>query len=279
MSRVFAGLLALLAAMMLVTAFIRLELGADAAVGSVYGVDYVRFFRPAFLADDAYAVAGFYNPPWMLVLVGSFEVFGDQRLAVWVTANLCAFVWVCVRLKMPLWCVLPFVVFSGALMGVFVGNVEGLTALGLVLPAPLGMVLLMLKPQIGLAVMAFHVVDACVHEGWRRAVLIVLPVLVLFAVSVALYGGWFLKPLDLVGREWNTINYFPMGVPLGAALVVAGVARRNVGYALMAVPFTAPYMIFHTWAFPYLGVVLVLTREFAILREAFVVRSLKAVEE
>ena len=54
---------------------------------------------------------------------------------------------------------------------------------------------------------------------------------------------------------------------VGLALIVAGVARRNIGYALMAIPFTSPYMIFHTWAFPYMGVVLVLVREMSFLRE------------
>ena len=42
-----------------------------------------------------------------------FELFGDHRLAAWVVMNLCAFIYVFVRLKMPLWSILPFFVFSG----------------------------------------------------------------------------------------------------------------------------------------------------------------------
>jgi len=258
----FAVSLIALAVLGLVVAFFVLEMGPATLLRSVYGVDYTYFFRAALQADDPYAVPGFYNPFWILPLVWLSELFGEYRLAVWVTVNLCCVVWVCVKLKMPLWGILPFLFFSGALMGAYVGNVEGLVMLGLVLPAPIGIVLLMLKPQIGLALTGYYVLCALVEHGWKRAALILVPVLVLFALSFIFYGDWFLKSWEVVGRDYNSINFFPLGVPVGVALIVAGVARRNVGYALMAIPLTTPYMIFHTWAFPFLGVVLVLVSEY-----------------
>jgi len=268
-----AWLLIALAVMLMVIAFYRLETGENTLMNSVFGVDYTHFFRPASQTSAPYAVAGFYNPFWILPVLWVFELFGDHRLAAWVVMNLCAFIYVFVRLKMPLWSILPFFVFSGALMSVFVGNVEGLVALGMVLPLPLGIVVLMLKPQIGLALTAYYVLSAYVHDGWKRAALILVPVLVLFTVSFFLYGAWFLKPLEVIERTYNTIYFFPIGVPVGVALIVAGVARRNIGYALMAIPFTSPYMIFHTWAFPYMGVVLVVVKEFETLRNAVRART------
>lgn len=257
----------------LVAVFYRLEVGPQSLMRSIYGVDFARFFYPALGAVEAYAVPGFYNPPWMLGLVWLADRFGEYRLAVWVTVNLCAFVFACVKLKMPLWCIVPFFFFSGAMMAVFVGNVEGLVALGLVLPAPVGIVLLMLKPQIGAAVTLHYVLSAWVYRGWRAAALLLVPVLFLFSVSLLTHGVWFLRALTVVDAGWNSIDYFPMGLPIGVALIVAGVARRNVGFALMAIPFTTPYMIFHTWAFPFLGVVLVLVKEVAFLREMVLVRQ------
>ena len=103
-------------------------------------------------------------------------------------------------------------------------NGEGLVALGMVLPLPLGIVVLMLKPQIGLALTAYYVLSAYVHDGWKRAALILVPVLVLFTVSFFLYGAWFLKPLEVIERTYNTIYFFPIGVPVGVALIVAGAA-------------------------------------------------------
>jgi len=267
-------LLIALAMGLLVVAFYRL----GEVDGLVFGVDYVHFFEPAWHAVEPYAVVGFYNPFWIFALVTVSEWFGAYRLAIWVTANLCAFVYVCVRLKMPLWCILPFVVFSGALMGAYVGNVEGMVALGLVLPSPIGIVLLMIKPQIGMAVTAHYVLSAYIYRGWKAAALILVPVLVLFSASFILYGDWFLNSLEVVGRGYNTINFFPLGLPVGIALIVSGVARRNVGYALMAIPFTAPYMIFHTWAFPFMGVVLVLVSEVSFLRELRMYRLMAEVQ-
>ena len=125
----FAVLVVLCVAVGLVFVFEHLQ--GLRLMGDVFGVDYLRFFRAAFYAEDPYAVPGFYNPFWIFGFTAVAEFFGRYGLAVWMVLNLCAFLWVCLYLKMPLWLVLPFFVFSGALMGVLVGNVEGLVALGL----------------------------------------------------------------------------------------------------------------------------------------------------
>lgn len=272
-NKLWAWAFILLAGLSLVAAFYRLEIGQDTLLNSVYGVDYTHFFRPALQAQYPYDVAGFYNPFWIFPILKIFELFGDHRLAVWVTLNLCSFTYVCVRMKMPLWSILPYLVFSGAMIGIYVGNVEGIVALGMILPAPIGIVVLMLKPQIGTALTVYYVLSAYVHHGWKRAALLLVPVLILFSVSFILYGNWFVKPLEVVDRTYNTIFFFPLGVPVGIALILAGVARKNIGYALMAIPFVSPYMIFHTWAFPYMGVMLVLVKEIEILRELVVMRK------
>ncbi len=277
-NKLFAWSLIVLAVLLLIVAFYKLETGEQTLLRSVYGVDYVHFFSPALHTSEPYEVPGFYNPFWVFAAVWFSELFGAYKLAAWVVLNLCCYVWVCVRMKMPLWTVVPYLVFSGALMSVYVGNVEGIVALGLVLPPPVGIILLMMKPQIGMAVAAYYVLSAFIYSGWKKAAQTLVPVLVLFALSFVFYGDWFFKPLELIERGYNTIFYFPIGVPVGIALIVAGVSRRNIGYALMAIPFTAPYMIFHTWAFPFMGVVLVLVKELAILRTAVMVRPL-VVEE
>lgn len=271
-NKLFAWSLIVLAVLLLVVVFYKVETGANLARDEVFGVDYVDFFSKAIHANDPYAVPGFYNPFWIFAPVMLAELFGVYKTAVWVVLNLCCFIYVCIRLKLPLWMVVPYLALSGAFMSVYLGNVEGIVALGLVLPAPVGIVLLMIKPQIGMAVTAYYVLSALVYSGWKKAARMLVPVLVLFALSVALYGDWFAKPAELIGLRYNTASLFPLAIPVGIALIVAGVSRRNIGYALMAIPFTSPYMIMHTWAFPFLGVVLVLVKELAILRTAVMVR-------
>ncbi len=256
----------------LVEAFQRWQLGGTSLLQDVFAKDYRLYFAPAMKAADPYAVAGFYNPFWIFAGVWLAERFGSYAAAVWVSVNLCAFVFACVKLKMPLWLVMPFVVFAGGLLGAIVGNVEGIVALGLVVPAPFGIVLLMLKPQIGVAVTLYYVLSALVYRGWKDAVLYLAPVLVLFTVSLIFFGDWYQVFLDAARLSYNTLLFYPLGVPVGLALIVAGVARRNVGFALMAIPFVTPYMNHHTWAFPFMGVVLVLVKEVAFLREMALVR-------
>lgn len=251
----------------MIAAFYRLEIGGFSLLQDVYGQDYRLYFDRALHFVNPYDAEGFYNPFWILPLVAVSEFFGPYKVAVWVTVNLCAFAWVCLRLKMPWWFVAPFMVFSGALIGAFVGNVEGLVALGMVLPSPFGIVLLMIKPQIGAAVTAYYVLSAFVYRGWKAAALMLAPVAVLSALSFILYGNWIAKMSQAVALSYNTIDFFPVGVPVGIALIVAGVSRQNVGYSLMAIPFIAPYMNYHTWAFPFMGTVLVLKEEIYTLRE------------
>lgn len=248
--------LAVLAIVALVLALHRLQVG-----GQVYGADYRIFFNPAFHAENPYEVRGFFSPFWTLWFMPIFELFGDYQVAVWITANICTMLYVYHRLKVPALAAIPLFMFSGAVWGAYVGNIEGFVALGLILPPPIGFLFLMMKPQIGMAVAAYFALDSLMYKGWKRTLRMFAPLILMLAISVLLYGAWFLNSSRVVGMDHNSISFFPYGVPVGIALIIAGVARRNIGYALMAIPLTTPYMIFHTWAFPILGAVLVLKVE------------------
>lgn len=229
----------------------------------VYGVDYRLFFQPALHSSNPYDIKGFFNPFWLLPFAAITEVFGVYQVDVWVTMNICLFLFVYLKMKVPTWAILPLFFFSGAVWSCFVGNAEGLVALGLILPPPIGLIFLMMKPQIGMALLAYYMLDSVLHTAvdWRKFLKLIAPLAVVGVVSVLIYGLWFTHSALVMGMDHNSIHFFPYGLPMGIALIVAGVSRKNIGYALMAIPLTTPYMIFHTWSFPILGAVLVANAE------------------
>lgn len=245
----------------MVRVFYSVEVGNNIVMRNVYGVDYLRFFNPALHSKNPYAVKGFYNPFWIFPFVLAVELFGKYKVAAWIVLNLCGFLYAYLKLQVPSWAILPLLFFSGAFMSSYVGNIEGIIVLGLVMPAPIGILLLMIKPQVGMAIVAYYTLDTILHKGWKKTVILLFPFTILLSVSVSIYGTWFLNSSNIVVEKYNTISFFPYGIPLGIALIVAGVSRKNIGYALMAIPLTTPYMIFHTWSFPILGAILVVLPE------------------
>lgn len=258
-SNVLAIALIVAACVVITLAFHTIETGEYTILQEVFGQDYRYFFLPALYADNLYDLQGFYNPFWILPVVALTTWFGVYKVSVWVTLNIACQVYACWKLKMPAWSILPFLFFGGAMESAISGNMEGIVALGLVLPPPVGMIFLALKPQIGAAVCLYWFASAWVYDGWKRAVAILAPVLICFIVSVAVYGLWFLKMTEAAGLAHNVLSgFFPYAIPAGLWFIYVAVRRRQIGWALIAIPCLAAYMNSYTWAFPIMGMLLVM---------------------
>jgi hypothetical protein len=258
---IVAVIIIMVALYSMVRVFYSVEVGNNILMKNVYGVDYLRFFNPALNSENPYSVEGFYNPFWIFPFILVAELFGKYKVAVWIVLNICCYLYVYLKLRIPLWAIIPLLFFSGAIMSAYVGNIEGIISLGLIIPPPIGILLLMIKPQVGTAIVTYYILSTILDKGWKKAIVYLIPLTILFLVSTLLYGTWFLNTSNVVIANYNTISFFPYGIPLGIALIVAGVSRKNIGYALVAIPLTTPYMIFHTWSFPILGAILIMIYE------------------
>lgn len=220
-------------------------------------------------------ILGFFNPPWILPLLLPLS-FLRESLAVPLlyAGNLFTFAWLALRFGMRGWLVPFYLLLGGSMLNAYFGNVEFLPALGLVAPPSLGLLLVLLKPQIGAPVAAFWTVEAWRIGGWTRVVRIWAPFLAAFAVSWALYGDWFRHGASAANLVWNTAPW-PWGIPLGVALLLVAMGRRDLRWALLSIPFLTPYLSRITWAFPLLGLLTLDGRaEFDALRRTL--RRLRA---
>lgn len=232
-------------------------------ISSVIGADYRHYFRPASIAllsgQDPYSVSGFHSPPWLLLLIAPLTWLPERAASsLLFVLNLSAYAYTASRIGVSRILVIPFVVFCGALMNATIGNFDGLVSLGLWLPTPIAYLVLMIKPQIGIPIIALTVISILASRrslmskiSWM--VYSLAPLLIFVVVSGLIYGDWFSGAQAAVDYQWNS-SPWPLGIPLGVALLWLGYRKVEISYALIAIPFLTPYLSGDTWSFATMGV-------------------------
>lgn len=136
------------------------------------------------------------------------------------------------------------------------GNMDWLAVLGFVMPPQLGLFFISVKPQIGIAVAPFWLIEAWRTGGWKQVVRIFAPFTVVLLISLAIFGLW---PLEFIRQEVPQVYYnaslWPMSIPVGVALFVAAIRKRKVEYAMAASPCLSPYLLFYSWGGALLSIV------------------------
>ena len=122
------------------------------------------------------------------------------------------------------------------------------------LPPQIGLFLVLAKPQVGLPIALFWLVEAWREGGWRQVVRVFAPVAVAFGLTVVLFGFWFRMWTDQPEQWWNA-SLFPYSVPVGLYLVYRALKTRDLRWALPAGPCLSPYVLFHSWSVAVLAVV------------------------
>lgn len=250
---------------------------------NVIGVDWRLYFQPAaeslMRGRSPYDVSGFWNPPWMLLPIMIFAKMPLEIAAPMLfVLNTMACIWASLRLGMNKFVVFPFFIFFGSMMNSVMGNIDGLLALGLLCPPWLGIIILMIKPQVGFPIVLFWVANELAQKGTvrqkaARVLRLLLPFTILLIASTFLYGAWFLHSVDAIGKTWNTAPW-PLGIPVGLWLVGAGIQKRDVSFVLMSTPFITPYLTIYTWSFSAMGAFIALSQLFAY--EKIPIREIKA---
>ncbi|HUV92699.1 MAG TPA: hypothetical protein VMV80_06405 [Anaerolineales bacterium] len=226
------------------------------------GTDWRFAFQPALLQfPDVYSGSSLiYNPPWALLpLLPVALLSPGLGTAVMFVLNLLCWAYVVYRFRLsPIYFVV-FLLFSNVIINCWNGNIEGLVALGLILPQPIGILFLLAKPQFGGAVVLYWVVDAWRSRGFQAATRLVLPAVIAILVSLFLFGPWAAHGASLPDKDWN-VSVFPWGVPAGVILLGLSIWRRDIRFAMMASPFFSPYLARYTWSIVWFGALLFVPR-------------------
>jgi hypothetical protein len=220
--------------------------------------DWLTCFKPAVLqfisGQNPYAGgACFYNAPWLLIPFIPLAFLPDipSILVIWVIAVLSV---VIVAQKLGASSVTIAILLLSPALGyeLFVTNLNWLIALGLILPPQIGLFFLLAKPQLGMVVALFWLVESWRAEGIRKVIKIFAPVAAALLISLIIYGLWPLHAMWLEDAHWN-VSMFPQSIGIGLLLAYHALKSHKIGFAILASPFFAPYVGFHSWVFCLLG--------------------------
>ncbi|MCC6905244.1 MAG: hypothetical protein IT326_05320 [Anaerolineae bacterium] len=234
---------------LLVLAVALVALGARYLQG---GVDWYAVFRPAGLAvlqgESPYSVPGFRNAPWAILPVLPFAWLpANTGRAAYLLLSLIAFAYAAYKLGAPPLTLIAFLLSPPVLHCLLNANNDWLPLLGFVLPPQIGLFFVVVKPQMGIAMVLYWLIETLREGGWRRTVQTFAPVTIVTLASFVLFGFWperFLEPTTYIQND----SLWPASIPIGLALLAAAIKRRTPEYAMAASPCLSPYLILHSWS-------------------------------
>ena len=216
------------------------------------GVDWRGAFYPSaravvhghspYTALHAEDLTGFLNPPWVLALSVPAAALGVRAgWVIWFGIMCGTYALALIRWRYSPW-IIVFSMLSPLVWITFVfGNIDGLCLLGATLSPPVGMFLVMLKPQIGVGLVVYWGVLAWQAGGWKRAAAHLLPALVALGLSLLVFGNYFSRGTALLDQWWN-ISAFPYTVPVGVVWLVLAVRVRESSWAMLGGLLCSPYV-------------------------------------
>lgn len=223
-----------------------------------FNVDWNIAFYPAtrllLQGRDPYAIPYFHNPIWALLPLIPFALLG-QTLggALLFFFNLFTYAYVGYHFKGKPVALLALLLSPLVFYNQFLGNIDSLVLWGLLLPPPLGLFFIAIKPQIGVGLVLYLAHAAWLEGGWRKLLSGFAPVAVALALSFLFFGNWLVsKSENVVSAYWN-LSLFPWSVPVGLLLLFVAFRRRRVTVSLSASPFLAPYLSLGSWSIALMG--------------------------
>lgn len=224
-------------------------------------IDWTITFRPATLTflsgASPYGSFYFVHAPWTMVFLTPLVLLPEAVGRVMLFfCGLGSYAYVAHKLGAKPIATL-FLLLSPLVMHVLLnGNMDWLAILGFVMPPQLGLFFISVKPQIGLAVAPFWLVEAWRMDGWKQVVKTFTPFTIVLLLSLFVFGLW---PLEFINQKVPEVYYnaslWPMSIPVGLALFVTALRKRKIEYAMAASPCLSPYLLFYSWGGALLAII------------------------
>lgn len=220
----------------------------------VPGPDWHTFYEASHYlvrGQSPYLQPAFANPPWALLPAIPIAILFPEQWgrAIWFVLSFLAFAVVAYRLGgAKRYAIVLFLIAPTTVHCLLNGNIDWLPLLGFSLPPRIGLVLTLIKPQIGLAVSVFWIVEASRKGRIRELFKLVYPTIILYALSFGLYGFWLTNVMTVYRNSlaWNA-SFWPYSVPVGILLLAIAIYKRRAEWAFGASPCLSPYALFHVW--------------------------------
>ena len=222
-------------------------------------IDWSNAFRPAALTllsgNSPYNNPLMVHAPWGLIMLTPLAILPEAvGRAMLVFCGLASYALVAHRLGgKPI--AIVFLLISPLVLHVLLnGNIDWLAAIGFIIPPQFGLFFISIKPQIGIAVAPFWLIEAWRGGGWKQVVKTFAPFTIVLLLSFAIFGLWPFEAVNYSQVWWNA-SLWPMSIPLGLALFVTAARKRRIEYAMAASPCLSPYVLFYSWGTALLAII------------------------
>ena len=228
-------------------------------IASLYspGYDWHFWGRPAAQAmlagQSPYNITGFYSPPWALLPLLPLALMPEKVGAVVLTfLHFICYIITAHKLgAKPVTIALFMLLPNVAMWGYGFANLDWMVVLGFILPPQIGLFLVLVKPQLGLAVSDLLVGRSLADresKAGHKHIHSSHPRLSRFFSTI-----WLLA-FENAASFWaiNT-SLWPMAIPIGLVLLFSALRKRKMGLAISASPFLSPYVGVHSWPIAILG--------------------------
>lgn len=226
-----------------------------------YYVDWIIAFRPAVWEmlswRSPYNIQGVFNPPWTFIMLIPLALIPPKLGAILLSLiTFFSLLFISLRLGASLPIAISFLVIPQiAFKAITNPNIGFLAAFGFILPPQIGLFFLAIKPQIGIAVAIYWLIEAWLSGGWREVVRVFAPITIALSIAVLIYGPFMLKATHLLDHESIRHAYplWPYTLPAGFALLLLAIKKREKSLSITASPFVSPYVASYTYPFALLG--------------------------
>lgn len=221
--------------------------------GNAWGADWVRVFSQV---DEhlamPYDTVGFLNPPWLLLFIPHAWLPTIVGTFINSLLNVAMLIMLVYKLGGKREIILLTLTTPAAWALYVNNNIDWIPMLGLLLPPYLGIIAITAKPHIfGMVVIIW-----IKQYGLK----VILPTLLVVAVSLGLYGFWPSKinaDFVLVG---GNLSIFPYGLPLGMWLLYRAWQGNDYLLAAVSTYFFTPYIALYSLA-SLIGVTAIINRK------------------
>lgn len=181
-------------------------------------------------------------PPWIYLLVSPLTALSpDLATAVLFVLTFAVYLFVILRLKASPWAATAFMLNRFIFNNAINANLDFLAVLGFALPPQIGLFFVLSKPQIGIGIALYWLVESWRKGKIREVIRVFAPVTLAYALSFLVYGLWPLKVAGMTNNPYNA-SLWPVGIPVGIILLYKAFHDKNPILAMGASPFLAPYV-------------------------------------
>lgn len=216
--------------------------------------DWHYAYRPATLAllsgHSPYLITSenFSNAPWALIPMIPIALLPETtgRLLL-IFVSLISFAIVAVKLGAKPIALVAILLSPLVFQCLYYGQIDFLPLLGLIFPPWLGLFFVTIKPQVGVGIALFWMIEAWQLGRTRKVVTTFLPVTIAILLSFVVFGFWPSNGLTLYHVTSVNTSMWPSGIVFGIFLMAKAIKNKDVSPSMAASPLFSPYVLSHSW--------------------------------